>query len=64
MYGIFAETGGVAQAIFTAEALKAFVTNFFGLVTANLPVILPIAGTMFGLSWVLRRANKAKRGSL
>lgn len=54
----------LATALVTAEALGNFAKGFTDIVSANLPILLPVAGTFFGISWVLRRINKAKRGSL
>lgn len=50
--------------LLTAEALNGLTDNFMSIMSANLPLLLGVAGTMFGLNWVLRKVNKVKNGRL
>lgn len=50
--------------LFPATASADIITGFTGIVTANMGTVLAVFAALFGVSWVLARLNKARKGRI
>lgn len=50
--------------LFPTGASETIVNGFTSMVTANMGVVLGVFAALFGVSWVLARLNKARKGRI
>jgi len=50
--------------IFPTTAAADIISGFTDIVTANMGVVLAVFAALFGVSWVLARLNKARKGKI
>ena len=50
--------------LFPTTAAADIIDGFTGIVTANMGVVLTVFAALFGVSWVLARLNKARKGRI
>lgn len=50
--------------LFPTTASADIITGFTGIVTANMGTVLAVFAALFGVSWVLARLNKARKGRI
>lgn len=50
--------------LFPADAATDIISGFTNLVSANIAVPLAVFAALFGVSWVLARLNKARKGRI
>lgn len=50
--------------LFPTTATADIISGFTGIVTANMGTVLGVFAALFGVSWVLARLNKARKGRI
>lgn len=50
--------------LFPTGAATDIITGFTAIVTANMGTVLAVFAALFGVSWVLARLNKARKGRI
>lgn len=52
----------LGTAIFTAENVGPFVTAMTGAITENMPAVILLAGTIFGINFARKMINRGLKG--
>ena len=50
--------------LFPTTAATDIISGFTAIVTANMGTVLAVFAALFGVSWVLARLNKARKGRI
>jgi len=54
----------IAMSLFPTTAGADIISGFTTIVTANMGTVLAVFAALFGVSWVLARLNKARKGRI